>query len=55
MSNRKYLTEETFNKWKDNEFAHFVRRVVRMEGMMWVLVPLLIGIVCLILKFVVGI
>jgi len=41
---RKYLTEDKFDEWKDNAFAHVVKKVARMEGILWILVPLSIAI-----------
>jgi len=47
----KNLTEEKFEEWKSNEFEHVAAdcskikgKIARMEGIMWVLVPLIIGI-----------
>ncbi len=52
---RKYLTEEKFEEWKSNDFQHvskacssMAKKMARMEGVVWVLVPLLIAILAMI-------
>ena len=52
---RKYLTEEKFDEWKGNEFLHvskacssISKKVARMEGVIWILVPLSIAILAMI-------
>ena len=44
MPRRKYLTEERFEEWKKNDFYHLVKKVIHIEGILWVLVPLTITI-----------
>jgi len=51
MPRRKYLQEETFEKWKANEYAHTIktlaevrRFVFKLKGKLSVLIPLVIGI-----------
>ena len=46
-----YLTEKRFNEWKDNDYKHLVqmshkfgKRLARVEGILWIAVPLLIAI-----------
>ena len=50
----KYLTEEEFNKWKGNEFKHvatacfsIVKKMARMEGVLYILVPLTIAVLAM--------
>lgn len=51
---RKYLTEEKFDEWKGNEFKHvseacssISKKMARMEGVVWILVPLTIAILAM--------
>ena len=44
MPRRKYLTEEKFEEWEKNDFTHLVKKVIHIEGILWVLVPLVITI-----------
>lgn len=44
----KYLTIETFEKWKDNDFAHLAKKVAKIEGSLYVLIPLGIAILTLV-------
>lgn len=53
---KKYLTEERFEEWKGNEFKHvsdaccsMVKKIARMEGVIWILVPLTIAILTIII------
>ena len=48
------LTEEKFEIWKGNEFYHLVetcnkigRRIARIDGILWVVVPLLVALLIL--------
>ena len=44
---KKYMTEENFEKWKSNDFKHFTNKIIRMEGILWVLAPLAITILAI--------
>jgi len=46
---KKYLKEETFEQWKGNDFKHFTHKVMRMEGILWVLAPLAIAILTIVI------
>jgi len=55
MPGKKYLTEEKFEEWKSNDFQHvsetcfrISKKVARMEGVVWILVPLTIAILAMI-------
>lgn len=47
-----FLTKKEWNKFLNNEWRHTVRRLFRMEGMMYVLVPLMIAVLVLIIELV---
>lgn len=43
------LTRKEFQKWRDNDFHHLVKRVWRIEGILYVLVPLVLAILAAVL------
>ena len=47
---KKYLTEEKFDEWKGNDFRHFTNKIIRMEGILWVLAPLVIAILVVVIS-----
>ena len=53
MSRRKYLTEEKFEEWEKNDFYHLVKKVIHIEGILWVLVPLVITILGIVIAVLV--
>ena len=46
---KKYLTEEKFETWKGNDFKHFADKIIRIEGILWVLAPLAIAILTIVI------
>ena len=56
---KKYLTEEKFEEWKGNDFKHvsdacygMIKKLARMEGVVWVLAPLAIAILTIVIVMV---
>ena len=47
---KKYLTEEKFETWKGNDFRHFTNKIIRMEGILWVLAPVVIAILVIVVS-----
>jgi uncharacterized membrane protein len=49
VSNKEPLTREEFQHWCKNDFKHLVKKVWRIEGILYVLVPLVLAILAAVL------
>lgn len=49
MSDKEPLTKGEFQHWCKNDFKHMVRKVWRIEGILYVLVPLMLAILAAVL------
>ena len=48
-NNEEPLTRGEFQTWKDNDFKHLVKEVWRIEGILYVLVPLVLAVLAAVL------
>lgn len=44
MSEKEPLSREEFQEWRENDFKHLVKKVWRIEGILYVLVPLVLAV-----------
>lgn len=49
---KKYLTEEAFEKFRSNDFESLRKMVWRIEGSLYILIPLVIAILGIVLAIV---
>jgi len=43
------LTRGEFQRWRENDFKHLVKKVWRIEGILYVLVPLVLAVLAAVL------
>lgn len=49
MNEKEPLSREEFQRWCANDFKHLVKKVWRIEGILYVLVPLVLAVLAAVL------
>ncbi len=49
MNEKEPLSREEFRQWRENDFKHLVKKVWRIEGILYVVVPLVLAILAAVL------
>jgi hypothetical protein len=49
MNEKEPLSKGEFQEWRENDFKHLVKKVWRIEGILYVLVPLVLAVLAAVL------